>query len=537
MSDSGPGQPEYLGTGAPDATASQASQANGTRPGRRRAVVAGAGVAALLAVGAGAYGVVQFLGGGGDSPATAVPGSAIGYISVDLDPSASQKIEAIKILRKFPSLRKQLKVGSRDDVRRRLFEEISKDGDCSKLDYDRDVKPWIGDRVAVAAVPAAGDKVVPLVALQVSDQDKARTGLRKLATCDSQDGPMATAFVGDYALVGEKQSVVDRLAKDAETSPLADDADYKTWMGRTGDPGIVTMYAAKDAVDVATRAAHASVGANGFDMGTAYEKQLRKAFKDFGGAAGVVRFKDGAVEAELQAKGLGRIAGTGSTGGPDVRTLPATIAAVLSLSLPHGWLDTYVSQLKSQAGPGEFDRIMAEGERRTGLKLPEDVGTLLGNGLSVSADSSADLDALRRDGDPTKLPVGVRLQGDPDKITAIVTKLQKLAGPEGGLVKTDSSGDLVAVGTDPSYLSTLVGKGSLGSQRSFEQVVPHADRAGAVLFVDFDAGDGWADKLADLLSDGDPTVKADVAPLDAFGASGWVDGAKIQHSLLRLTTD
>jgi hypothetical protein len=534
MSDSGPGQPEYLGTGAPDATP---SRADGTHPGRRRAVVAGAGVAALLAVGAGAYGVVQFLGGG-SSPATAVPGSAIGYVSVDLDPSASQKIEAIKILRKFPSLRKQLKIGSRDDVRRRLFDEISQDGACSKLDYDRDVKPWIGNRVAVAAVPAAGDKVVPLVALQVSDQDKARTGLRKLATCDSQDSPMASAFVGDYALVSEKQSVVDRLAKDAEASPLADDADFKTWMGRTGDPGIVTMYAARDAVDVATRAAHASVGAGGgSDPGTAYEKQLRKAFKDFDGAAGVVRFKDGAVEAEFQAKGLGRIAGTGSTGGPDVRTLPATTAAVLSLSLPHGWLDSSVSQLKAQAGAGELDRLMAEGERRTGLKLPEDVGTLLGDGLSVSADSSADLDALRHDADPSKLPVGLRLQGDPDKITAVVNKLKTLAGPQGDLVKTDSSGDLVAVGTDPSYLSRLVKEGTLGSQHSFERVVPHADKASAVLFVNFDAGDGWADKLADLLSDGDPTAKANVAPLDAFGASGWVDGSKIQHSLLRLTTD
>jgi hypothetical protein len=534
MSDSGPGQPEYLGTGAPDAPPQRLDE---THAGRRRAVVAGAGVAALLAVGAGAYGVVQFLGGG-SSPATAVPGSAIGYVSVDLDPSASQKIEAIRILRKFPSLRKQLKVGSRDDVRRRLFDAITEDGGCSKLDYDRDVKPWIGNRVAVAAVPTAGDKVVPLVALQVGDQDEARAGLRRLATCDSQDSPMASAFIGDYALVSEKQSVVDRLAKDAEASPLADDADYKTWMGRMGDPGIVTMYAAKDAVDVATRAANASVRTEGaFDLGAGYEKQLRKAFEDFGGAAGVVRFKDGAVEAELQAKGLGRIAGTGRTGGPDVRTLPATTAAVLSLSLPHGWLDSSVSQLKAEAGSREFDQLVAEGERRTGLQLPDDIGTLLGNGLSVSADSSADLDALRHDADPQKLPVGVRLQGDPDKITAIVTKLKKLAGPEGDLVKTDSSGDLVAVGTDPSYLSTLVKKGTLGSQQSFEKVVPQADKASAVLFVDFDGGDGWADKLADLLSDGDPAVKANVAPLDAFGASGWVDGARIQHSMLRLTTD
>ena len=33
-------------------------------------------------------------------------------------------------------------------------------------------------------------------------------------------------------------------------------------------------------------------------------------------------------------------------------------------------------------------------------------------------------------------------------------------------------------------------------------------------------------------------MKADVEPLDAFGASGWVDqGHSIEHSVVRLTTD
>ena len=76
-------------------------------------------------MGVGAYGVVQLMAGG-SSAATAVPADAVGYVSLDLDPSASQKIEAFKILRKFPAIKKQL--GGRDDIRKAVFEEIRNDG-------------------------------------------------------------------------------------------------------------------------------------------------------------------------------------------------------------------------------------------------------------------------------------------------------------------------------------------------------------------------------------------------------------------------
>ena len=101
----------------------------------------------------------------------------------------------------------------------------------------------------------------------------------------------------------------------------------------------------------------------------------------------------------------------------------------------------------------------------------------------------------------------------------------------------DSSGDLVAVGTNPDYVSKLLEKGDLGSQESFDSAVPKADQASSILYVNFDAGDGWASQVADLLSDGDPSAKANIEPLDALGVSGWVDDDKVQHGLFRLTTD
>lgn len=92
----------------------------------------------------------------------------------------------------------------------------------------------------------------------------------------------------------------------------------------------------------------------------------------------------------------------------------------------------------------------------------------------------------------------------------------------------------MSVGTDAAYVEKLLEKGDLGSQASFRDVVPEADRASGVFYLDFDAGDGFATELGDLVSDKDPQVRANLEPLHAFG---WVDGSGVQHSLVRLTTN
>ena len=130
--------------------------------------------------------------------------------------------------------------------------------------------------------------------------------------------------------------------------------------------------------------------------------------------------------------------------------------------------------------------------------------------------------------DPADVPAGIRIKGHPDQIKPIIEKLKAAVGDKGGIVKVDSSGDLVAVGTDPDYVAKLLEKGDLGAQASFAKVVPAAGQASSVLFVDFDAGGGWATKLADQLSGGNPDVKANLEPLDAFGISGWVDDDQVR---------
>ena len=154
--------------------------------GRRTALIAGGIVGGVALVGGVAWAATWYFSSGPDA-AEALPDSTIGYASINLDPSGDQKIEALKTLNKFPGFKDELKLDANDDIRKDLFEEIQKDGTCADVDYDDDIEPWLGDRMAVAAVDLGEDEPTAVFVVQVSDKDKAEDGLDKLQTCDSGD--------------------------------------------------------------------------------------------------------------------------------------------------------------------------------------------------------------------------------------------------------------------------------------------------------------------------------------------------------------
>jgi hypothetical protein len=222
---------------------------------------------------------------------------------------------------------------------------------------------------------------------------------------------------------------------------------------------------------------------------------------------------------------------------PSVAGLPASTALAMSFGLHHGWLKDYLDSLNQMMGSGtSLDDAMKQGEAATGLKLPEDVETLLGDGVTLSVDGSIDPKELAASPDPSTVPVALRISGDPARITAVVDKLKAAAGPQADVVTVRSGDGVVVLGLSPSYVDRVMSEGGLGSVQAFGDVVPHAGDAASLLYVDFDAGD-WATRLGDLVSGDGPDVRANLAPLHALGVSGWVDGDGVSHGLLRLTTD
>jgi hypothetical protein len=500
--------------------------------------VGGASAAVVAMVAAGGWGLAQLMAAPG-SPADAVPADALSYLSLDLDPSASQKIAAIETLQRFPALKKELDLDSRDDVRRWAFEAVLADSDCNNLSYADDVEPWLGNRLALATVPDRGAGLSPLLVVQVGDQAAARAGLGSLAECAGEE--LGVAFVDDYAVLVEDQADADAYAADAEASPLSGDPDFETWTARAGDPGIVNAYVAAEAPARMGDLAGSVAGDDSAPLLGDLGQDSARLYRDFEGAAGVIRFDDGRIEAELVTKGMpAGIAPVGEPGAPSLTDLPASTAAAFTLSLRDGWLQDWVSSLGdvlggAAAGGGSED-LWRDLEAQTGLQLPEDLETLLGDGLRVSVDGSFDTSALSGGAVP-RVPVGIRINGDDAEISRILDSLLAQLPPTASDALVRSGGEgYVVLGLDQEYVDALTTGGGLGDADAFRDVVPEADRVSGGVYVNFDAED-WSTRLAGEMFVDQPEVAANVGPLDALGLTSWLDDEGVQHGLFRLSTD
>jgi hypothetical protein len=531
MSSSSPGsptEPEYLGD----------SPSEGRR-GPRRGVVLGLAAAGVVGVvAAGSWAAVSFLSTG-SQPAEAVPADALAYVSIDLDPSAGQKLEAVRIAQKFPALEQELGLDATDDLRRWVFDEAGL-ADCDGVTYEDDVESWIGERAAIAVLPADQDgEPRPIVALAVSDEDTAATKLEELSACSEAEGseePSGFAVGDGYAVLAETDQIAQGALEDAASATLAEDATFQRWTEEAGDPGIVTLYVAPEALDAMADLAASEAPGSGLDPSV-----LKQMSEDFGGMAGVVRFDGGAVEAEFAGSGLPEGSAPREGAVTDVASLPASTGAAYAIAFQEGWLEPYLDSLGAMSGMGaDADQMLAEAEAATGLSLPEDIETLLGHGVAVALDADLDAQAIADGQDPSTVPAGIRIQGDPAEILPVVDKIRTALGPAASMLVVEQGEGTVALGLNQSYVQTLTEEGALGDEAVFEDAVPEADRSGAVLFVNFDAGDGWVERLvADIeqMSGGDAgEARENIAPLQAVGISAWSDG-DVARGLFRLTTD
>jgi hypothetical protein len=558
--------------------------------GRRTAIIAAVSVGVAAVLGGGALVAYKFIASG-PQPSEALPASVLGVLSIDLDPGAKQKIEAIKTLHKFPGLKKSLNLGSTDDLRRYVFKEATKDGTCKNLTYDADILPWIGNRAAVAAAELGDHKVAPVFALEVSDVGKAETGVKKIIKCGG-DGDIGYAFNDKYLIISDSTAHAKEIVADAKKAPLSDDAKYQKWSDAAGDAGIVNFYvSSKAATYVANEVgdlAGSLSGLNRLETGSSDSGGLpsgfptdfpennlptpsdnaaafhsgggasapraadptdpsgaiKDALKNFQGLAGSIRFAGGGMELEIVSGGIQNVAGSGKVT-DEVESLPADTALALGVAYPGDVAKRIIDSVRSQFGAAADDQI-AQAESMFGIKLPDDLQTLLGKAitLSLGGDAPASLDDVKG---PADLPAGIKITGDADKIKAIITRLEDHSGlslDDIGVV-VESSGDKVALVLQSAYAKRLLADGKLGDTASFKKVVENADKASAVLYLNFDSD--WTRTIAQAAGDAADTfgidgpgsvdsVEANLKPLQALGFTTWSEGSE-SHVLLKVTTD
>lgn len=571
--------------------APEPGEGGGGGGGRRLAVVGGVAALVVAALGGAAYAAYSYLDGGGPRPEDALPSTTVAVVSVDLDPHAGQKIEAIKTLRKFPALRKELGIDSGDDLRRYIVDK-GIGPECQGVDYDKDVEPWIGKRGAFAGVDLGDEFPAPAIVLQVEDADRAKKDFQKLADCAGDD--FGYAVGKDYLIASDSTAHAKEILAAGEKKPLADDKTFQRWDDEAGD-GVAGFYIAPRAAEYLDSlisefgrgfadSFEDSVSGGGSGAASSDEmpsqdelrKQLEKelgddltpeqldelmagtsappsharaeddddplaavhdALKNFKGAAGTLKFSDGGMELVVAAdSGEQKL---GKPVGSVVDNLPSDTALVLAMSFPKDFGSTLLDQAKAQLGEAEVKEFLDDARTQAGLDLPGDAEDLLGEAVTLSVGGDAPSSAEAFD-NPTKLPIGLALHGDPEKSEAVLHKLEKALGMSLSdiPVETKKSGDALLLSTSPDYLKQLQKKGSLGDNDVFTKAVPDADHAGVVFFTVID--EDWRKAIVDLagsdLSDSDTQQLADnLKPFQAFGLSSTVkDG--VSRFQLRITT-
>ncbi len=499
-----------------------------------------ASVVVVVLVAAGGFAAWRFLSGGGPRPADVLPASTFGLVTLDLDPSGGQKVEAIKTLRKFPTFRDEVGLKPDSDPLKRLFDEAQKDGNCKSVDYERDVKSWIGQRLGVGGVEVDG-KPKPVATLQVSDADNAKTGFPQLAKC-LELSDYGWTLTNDYIVISDSTALAKKIVAEGKKSPLSEDDDYQKWTDEAGGAGIVNAYLGRNAVDIASKELGSGAGGllggpdvedfTGSSGSSDQEDEMADAlaaYKDFKGAAAVMRFADGGIE--LSFAGGGGNAATGKeTVADHVAAMPRDTALLLAVAVPPRAFDAIAKADPKRSGSDLLGGML-------GIDFPEDLKTLLGKSFSLSVGGKApsDLSSLQGPGD---LDAGALVRGDDDAINEVISKLERSSGStlEDLEVAKASKDGKVVIASNQDYADQLLGDGSLSDDDGFKDAVPNADDAQGILYADFD-GD-WGKVLIDMIRDDGSEDSGEVARnlevLRAFGASAWTED-EITHGLVRLS--
>jgi hypothetical protein len=470
---------------------------------KRTGLLVGGVVTALVLGGAGAF-AFQTLSGGGSQPAEVLPGDAYAYFRLDIDPSAGQKIAAVRFLGKLPQVKDTL--GS-DDPRKKLWELASKDssnGCVAKFSYDNDIAPWLGDR-AGAAIRPGGTSDAPnvAIAIQVKDETAAKDTLTKLFACD-KNGDTELRMKNGYAII-TPPGVGDATLAAVDKGSLAQNATFNEDMNALGEQGIMSAW---------------------FDMGSGL-KEIQKlggtsalgavpAVSAKGRVAAALRFDADYVEMAGVMRGGDATTAVKGNGG-EMASLPADTLAAVNVSGADKMIDGAWPQLKKQieslaSADGGSDPI-GEVEQQLGMKLPDDLKVLLGSSFTLAMpdqDLKSDV--------PT---IGAKVvSSDAKRADELVSRLMETAGVGPDVLTHKVDGDKVFVATTPDYTDDLKAGGKLGDTDTFKLAVGDVSGSNTTLFVDLDK----IDKLAQGQLHGEAKTFLESLRAVGFNASNTGNG-------------
>ena len=161
-----------------------------------------------------------------------VPANAPAFVTIDSNADSSQWRQIEELLKKFPD------GGQATRFLRASFEEDS------KLDWERDVKPALGDEIGLVWLDFKnqGENVVGVT--KPKDEGKFRAAVKKGNASDSSGDELIVGELDDWLLISDSQAKIDRFKQQVpKGDSLADDAIYKDAVAELPDDSLVTVFA------------------------------------------------------------------------------------------------------------------------------------------------------------------------------------------------------------------------------------------------------------------------------------------------------
>jgi hypothetical protein len=269
-----------------------------------------------------------------------LPDSTFALVTVDLNPSGGQKVEAIKTLRKFPSWKKRTGLTPTPTCSRRSSTRPPGTVRASRWTTKRDVKPWIGSRAAFGGVQL-GDGKPRQCSRCRSRTGERRAGVRRAGEVHeaSKDDDFGWTLTDDYIIASDSTAHAEAIVSEGKKSPLSQERrlpEVDRGGGRAWDPERLCRSQEPDDPGRHMGCGHGRPQQRWRVSSTGQE--LAKAMKDFKGAAAGLRFADGGIE--LASSGGGATDEGDKTVGKHVGALPKDTAAVVALAVPEKlWKD------------------------------------------------------------------------------------------------------------------------------------------------------------------------------------------------------
>src|SRR3954452_234223 len=451
---------------------------------------------------------------------TLAPASAFAFAQVDLSLADGQSGALSSLLGHFPDSPTHKGNGS---IRDRVLRAVLRDSSDPHVDYDKDVKPWLGDHAAVAGwVDSSGKPQVEFMR-QSKNDNAARTSVHRA------DAKLGVTFSHGYAVVAATQALADAAVAAAAKSSLSNTGHFHSDVSRLSGTQLISGWVDVTAAGQAVR--KAGGGAN--PLGTLPPSL-------FGGARTLDQVKGRAVfgvratktYAEIVAQSIDSSSpSAGPVSSDMLKQLPDATIGGAEIASPGKIVAAGWGVVSGLFGMAESASASSSGnvtlgrpaprplspidqiEKATGLRMPGDAETLLGSAMVIAygglqGQGMPKVALVTR---PANLTTARALAEHSRDVIGRNTPVQLSVGARGS--------DLVLATTD-DYRRAVETGGRLGAQPGFTQAMGDVpDRVAFAAYVNL------AD-VVPLLSHG----QRDVDRLAGLGI--WASSDKFQLRLV-----